>query len=139
MVDIKVTGLQVDLLKAPDSIDVIASGFLPFAHLSDSFSTTTLARQFRSECFQPKVMLSLTENCETPTTVVVVSLSGSEGVVVSAKPSLVRAAETSADSFGAGFLRSSEQLAVSSVSIFKDLCALIFEDSVGFIRLVVSG
>ncbi|KAM7537819.1 hypothetical protein Aperf_G00000063524 [Anoplocephala perfoliata] len=112
--EIKMRGLQVSLLKTPGSANVIASGFLPFVHLSDSLSISALARQFHADCFQPKMILSLNENGETPTTVVVVNLSGNEGIIVSAKPSLVRAAGASADSFGAGFLHSLEQLVIDS-------------------------
>ncbi|VDN99051.1 unnamed protein product, partial [Rodentolepis nana] len=111
---IKVLGLQVTLLRSAESEEVLTSAFLPYTHLSDSISIANLAQLYRDTCFRLNSILSLTEDGNTPARVVVVSTSGREGVVVSAKPSLLEAAQTSNESPGAGFLRSVEQLQVGT-------------------------
>ncbi|VUZ49370.1 unnamed protein product, partial [Hymenolepis diminuta] len=112
--EVKVLGLQVNLLMTAESKNVFASAFLPYTHLSDSISIVNLARLSRDSCFRPNSILSLTEDGNTPTRVVVINTSGKEGIVVSAKPALLEAAQTSDDSARAGFLRKAEQLQVGT-------------------------
>ncbi|KAL5109761.1 hypothetical protein TcWFU_000971 [Taenia crassiceps] len=111
------SGLQVGLFPTNGAdATAITKATLPFSHLSDSISITQLARQWRLVCFQPKTILSINANgfASTPTRVVVVSLT-TAGVIVSAKPSLVAAAEGhEMGSKSGGFVRSFEQLVVGS-------------------------
>ena len=113
--EIKSQALAVRLYKARSAEGVaIAEATLPFTHISDSASIARLARLSSSACFQPMAMLSLSrEGATEPTRVVVIGITATE-VVVSAKPSLVTAAEQNGiASKSYGFVCSFEQLKVS--------------------------
>uniref|UniRef100_A0A5K3EL14 S1 motif domain-containing protein n=3 Tax=Mesocestoides corti TaxID=53468 RepID=A0A5K3EL14_MESCO len=103
-------GLKVGLYKT-DKGNIIAEGFLPFSQLSDSLGTARIARQARAECFLPKTTFSTNIN-GTPTRVVVVDINAS-GIIVSAKSSLVSAAEER-QATSCGFLQNFDQLTVGS-------------------------
>lgn len=92
----------------------IAEATLPFSHISDSPSINQLARCSASACFRPMTMLSTSWNVTgEPKRVVVIDITAVE-VVVSAKPSLIIAAEEDgAISKSSGFLYSLDQLKVS--------------------------
>lgn len=108
-------GLEVSLLKTPESKDVISTAFLPYTHLSDSISICNLAQHSRDTCFKASSIFSLTEEGKTPTNVVVVNTASKAGILVSVKPSLLEAARAADNSSKAGFVRSTEHFQVSKV------------------------